>query len=77
MSTSSSRSTTFRWSRTPNPRLQRTPLRAPLSRKPLGRAGQVSGPGSRRIASSGCSAILAATEPSPALPARPRRLLAR
>jgi len=25
-------------SRSPNPRLQRTPLRAPLSRKPLGSA---------------------------------------
>ena len=27
-------------SRSPNPRLQRTPLRAPLSRKPLGAAAK-------------------------------------
>jgi hypothetical protein len=44
----------------PNPRLQRTPLRAPLSRKPLGAAVKNLGRARGESARSGCLASLAA-----------------
>ena len=60
----------------PNPRLQRTRLRVPLSRKPLGAAVKNLGRARGESPRSGSSASLAAAGPSPAFSARPRRLLA-
>jgi hypothetical protein len=42
----------------PNPRLQRTPLRAPLSRKPLGRKSMVAATVAAVLLAEGCSSRL-------------------